>query len=400
MSLSLYVGCYASGSEPAVRAFRFCNSSGSLSPLAGKDTICGSDLENPSYIAFEPESRVLHAVSETSHGSLSSIRLASDGSFAAAPSALLSTRGADPCHLAMFQTPAGRRVIVSNYSGGSVAVFGTSPDSGAVDKLLGFRQHAGASKVNAERQEAPHVHSCTVDPTGRFGIVCDLGADELSVYRLNESGELGDPEAVVKTAAGAGPRHLAFAALPATASSRAGGDSGSAGVGGTMAYVIHELDNTIVGYRWGGDGAAGAATLLGPAVTRVSTLPPGWSAPAGVAADGTAQEARESFCADIHVHPSGRWLYGSNRGHNSVVCCAIDPADGSLTVLGWHDCGGNWPRNFAIDPSGRFLLVANQRSGSVVVLSIDRESGLLTPTGHELTDEWKPVCIAFGKELP
>jgi 6-phosphogluconolactonase len=231
-------------------------------------------------------------------------------------------------------------------------------DDGRLEAASDVRQHHG-SGADPERQEGPHAHSVTPDPSNRFALVADLGLDRVVVYRLDlERGALLPHDAGTAVLPPvSGPRHLAF-----HPSAR-------------YVYVINELSSTLTSCAW--DEAGGA---LRP-IQSVSTLPVGFSG--------------RSFCADVHVAPSGRFVYGSNRGHDSIAAFAVDPADGTLAALGHTPTQGRTPRNFAIDPSGEYLLAANQDSDSIATFRLDGETGRLTATGHVARIP-SPVCVAFA----
>src|SRR5262249_1885756 len=264
--------------------------------------------------------------------------------------------GAGPAHLIV--EPSGRNVLVANYGGGSVAVLPIGSD-GRLRPASAFVQHTGSS-VNPQRQAAPHAHSINVDPDNRFAYVADLGLDKVLSYRFDAAaGSLlpGDPP-FVAVDPGAGPRHFAIHQS------------------GRFAYVINEMACTITVFTR--DVKSGSLT----AVQTVSTLP----------AD---QQVRSGYStADVQVHPNGRFLYGSNRGHDSLVVFAIDHASGRLTYVEHQPTGGNTPRAFGIDPGGTLLLAANQRSNNVVAFRIDPQSGRLTPTGQTI-EIGSPVCVKF-----
>ena len=207
-----------------------------------------------------------------------------------------------------------------------------------------------------DRQQSPHAHSFNIDAGNRFGFVADLGMDKIMVYKLDlEAGKLLPNDVPwADTKAGAGPRHLDFHP------------------DGRHAYVINELDSTVTAF----DFEPEAGTLR--AMQTVSTLPEGFA--------GT------STCADVHVSPSGRFLYGSNRGHDSIAIFAIDEDSGTLAVVGHQATQGQTPRNFAIEPAGNYLLAANQDSDTIVTFKVDKETGLLEPTG-QVTQVPMPVCI-------
>jgi 6-phosphogluconolactonase len=250
----------------------------------------------------------------------------------------------------------GRALLVANYAGGNVALLPIQ-SGGALAVATHVAQHRGTGP-NAERQEAAHAHCIVTDPTDRFALAADLGIDRVLVYRLDlDNGSLHHIESGdAHLKPGAGPRHLAFhSKLP-------------------LLFVANELDSTVTSLRL--DGESGALTEL---ETR-SALPTGWS--------GT------SYAADIHVAPSGRALYVSNRGHNSIAVFSVAESTGALALEQTIPTDGDWPRNFSLDPTGRWLLVANQRSGSIVVFARDPESGRLTATQRRLAIP-SPVCLRF-----
>jgi 6-phosphogluconolactonase len=219
-----------------------------------------------------------------------------------------------------------------------------------------FVQHQGHS-VNPERQEGPHAHAIALSPDNRFAIVADLGLDQLLVYRFDAAkGTLGANPQIVKTTPGAGPRHLVF------------------GANGRFLYVINEMQSTIVTYSY--DAAGGALHEL----QTVPTLPKNFTG--------------KNTTAEIAIDPTGKFLFGSNRGEDSIAVFAIDPHAGTLTHLETDPSGGKTPRNFAIDPTGSWLLAANQDSNNVVVFRIDRKTGHLTATGDTVTVS-SPVCVTF-----
>jgi len=255
--------------------------------------------------------------------------------------------------------PSGACALVANYGGGSVACLPISPD-GRLRPATTVIQHQGSS-VDPRRQQGPHAHCIVLDAAGRFAFAADLGLDKILIYRFDPAaGRLSpaDP-AFVRVAPGAGPRHFAFRP------------------DGRFAYVINEMGCTVTAFAYNSD--TGSLRT----VQSITTLPPGF--------DGA------NTGAEIAVHPSGRFLYGSNRGHDSIVAYAIDRRTGRLTCIAHQPSGGKTPRNFSIDPTGKYLLAANQASGNVVVFRIDPRSGRLQPTGHAV-DVPSPVCVAMMRE--
>jgi 6-phosphogluconolactonase len=266
----------------------------------------------------------------------------------------VASGGAGPCHLTVDKT--GKYVLVANYGGGSLAVFPILSD-GRLGKASAFVQHKGAS-INPQRQEGPHVHSVYMSPDNRFAISADLGLDEVFIYRFDAGkGTLTPnipPSATV--ASGAGPRHFAFHP------------------NGKFGYVIDELQSTITEFSY--VPASGALDLLQP----VSTLPQDFKG--------------ESTAAEVEVHPSGKFLYASNRGLDSIAVFAINSRKGTLTLLAQVPTLGKTPRSFSIDPTGAYLFVANQDSDNVVQFRINPNTGLLAPTGQVLQVP-SPVCVTF-----
>jgi 6-phosphogluconolactonase len=315
-------------------------------------------LTNPSFLAIHPNGRWMYAVGEMGdfqgkkQGAVSALAIQPDGTLQ-----LLNQQpsgGAGPCHLAV--DPTGRYVVVANYGGGSVASLPIAED-GRLREPVSVIQHTGSS-VHPQRQQAPHAHSVNFDPTGKLVVAADLGLDKLLVYRLDlASGKLAphDP-AWVKVDAGAGPRHFAFHPT------------------GRFAYVINELASTITAFAYQADRGR-----LEPLQT-ISTLPEGFT--------GT------NTTAEVQVHPSGRFLYGSNRGHDSLAIFALDPATGTLTPKGHVSTQGKTPRNFGIEPTGQYLVAANQDSDNVVLFRIDAQTGQLTPAGQQIQVSM-PVCVKF-----
>ena len=250
----------------------------------------------------------------------------------------------------------GKDVLVANYDSGSVSVLPIQPD-GKLGAATAFVQHQGSS-ADPQRQEGPHAHSINVDAANRFAFAADLGLDKVLVYRFDPAkGTLianSPPSVSVKP--GAGPRHFAFHP------------------GGHYAFVINEMGSTVTAFSY--DPAHGVLKEL----QTISTLPENFKG--------------ENSTAEVQVHPSGKFLYGSNRGHDSIAVFAIDPDKGTLSLVERQSTQGKTPRNFGIDPSGQYLLAANQDSGTVVVFRIDPQTGHLSPTG-QVVEVPSPVCVKF-----
>ena len=350
-SLGVYFGTYTQGENSSKGIYR---SMLDLDTGRLSEPVLVAEAKNPSFLEIHPSGKFLYAVSEAGGaGSVSAFAIdAASGQLR-----LLNQQpsgGAGPCHVSIDH--AGKNVLVANYGSGSASVIPIQSD-GRVAKPTGFVQHEGSS-VNQRRQKGPHAHSINVSGDDRYAYVADLGIDKIMIYRLDvEKGTIvaGNP-AFVKVKPGAGPRHFAF------------------GANGKHAYVINELDCTVTAFAC--EPTSGALREI----QTITTLPSGF--------DGS------NTCAEVRVHPSGKFLYGSNRGHDSIAVYRIDPAKGTLTFVEHERAEIKTPRNFNIDPTGRFCLVANQGKDSVVVFRIDKGSGALEATGHKISVA-KPVCIRF-----
>jgi 6-phosphogluconolactonase len=350
---SVYVGSYATAEKAGIHALELDLATGDLRAKAET-----SGLANPSFLAFHPNRRFLYAVSEVSD--YEGQKTGAVAAFAVDPKTgalrLLNRQasgGDGPCYITI--APSGRYAYVANYGGGTVAVLPIEAN-GALAPAISVVRHQG-SGANPSRQEGPHAHSIDLDGPGRFALAADLGLDKVMVYEVGEKGSLTphDPPSTALPP-GSGPRHLAF------------------GKKGAFAYVINELSSTIEAFAY--DAALGTLKRT----QSITTLPAGFTG--------------KSYAAEIAVSADGRFLYGSNRGHDSIASFAIDAQTGRLHATSHTPTGGSWPRHFAIDPSGAFLLAANQKSNSVVVFRIDRRTGALTPTGHRIAVP-QPACVAF-----
>ena len=358
----MFVGTYTRAPSKGIYAYRFQGATGTLTPL-GTAGLAG-ETENPSFLAVHPNQRFLYAVNEVSRydgrpaGSISA--------FAIDPATgtltllnRVSSGGGGPCHVSIDRS--GKWLFAANYGGGSVAAFPLHQD-GTVGEASAFFQHTGAS-VDPARQSGPHAHEAVVSPDNRFVLAADLGLDRVFTYRLDPTaGGLApaDPP-FAAIAPGSGPRHLAFQP------------------DGKFVYVLSEMLSRVVAFRYD----AGRGTLA--ELQTLSTLPEGFSA--------------ENSGAEISTHPSSKFLYASNRGHDSIAVFRIDAAKGTLTPVDRVSTQGKTPRGFAIDPSGRFLLAANQNSGTVVVFRIDQQTGGLTPMGITV-EVPSPVSVVFASVQP
>ncbi len=318
-----------------------------------------AETENPSFLALHPTRPLLYAANEVAEFEGQKAGFVS--AFAVDPATgdlralgRASSKGAAPCHLVV--DASGGNVLVANYSGGSVASLPLGPD-GAVKEASSFVQHQGAS-VDPQRQKGPHAHMVAVDRANRFALVADLGLDQILVYRLDAAHGRLQPSAppMARVTPGSGPRHFAFSP------------------DGRDLYLDNEMTMTVTAFKY----AKGRLTEF----QTVSTLPEG------------AKPGPDDSGAEIAVHPSGRFVYASNRGPDTLAVFARDAASGKLTRVEQVPTGGRTPRSFGIDPSGRYLLAANQRSDTVVVFRVDPESGRLTPTGQTV-EVGAPVSVTF-----
>jgi 6-phosphogluconolactonase len=353
---TFYVGTYTDHGSKGIYAYRFDSASGESASLG-----LASESTAPSFLAIASSGRFLYAVNEISQ--FNGQPTGAVSAFAIQPKTAkltllnqVASRGAGPAHLALDRS--GKYALVSNYDRGSIAVFPVLQD-GRLGESSAFVQHKGSS-VNKARQEGPHAHAAVFSPDNRFVIVADLGLDQLLVYRFNAArGTLGSDPQVVRALPGAGPRHLVFDAA------------------GRHLYVINEMQSSVVAYAY--DAANGTLNE----VQIVSALPKGF--------------ARTSEAAEIEMHSSGKFLFASNRGDDSIAVFAVNAQDGTLTPVEIDPTGGKTPRNFVLDPTGAWLLAANQDSDDIVVFRVDPSTGHLTRSGPELHVP-SPVCVRFVPE--
>lgn len=354
-----YVGTYTQDEGKATRskgiyAYRYDAQTGEVASLG-----LAAETTNPSWLAIHPGGKFLYAVNEVgdykgpNSGGVSAFSIdRTTGKLTFLNE--VASRGADPCYITVDRT--GKYVLVANYTGGSIAVFPVQND-GKLGEASAFIQHTGHG-ANPQRQEGPHAHSINLSPDNRFAFVDDLGLDELLVYKFNSTkGTLtpNDPP-FVKLDAGSGPRHFA------------------PGTSGKFAYVVAEMKSTANVFA--NDANTGSLHLL----QTVSTLPKDFTGP--------------NDDAEIEVHPSGKFLYASNRGHDSIAVFAVDHGKGTLTPVEYAPTTGKTPRSFEIDPTGKLLFAENQKSDNIVIFRIDEETGRLTPKGSVL-DVPSPVCVRF-----
>ena len=339
-SLIVYVGCYTTpdrnGHGEGIAAYRMDPSSGDWQPLGVLARVA-----NPSFLALHPSERFLSCVHGGELSEVSAFTV-SDGGTELTQLGCVSSGGANPVHLDVH--PGGRWLVVANYTGGSIAVLPLRAD-GSLEKASHLVALTGECGPDPVEQSKPHPHDIPLDPTGAFAAVPDKGLDRVFIFRLDTAKgryEAASPPSVA-CAPGAGPRHIAFHPTR------------------TWAYVINELNSTITTYTYskGGDN-----------IQPIQTIP---SIPADFAEKNTGSE--------VVIHPNGRFVYVSNRGHNSVGAFSIDERQGKVQPIGWFACGGDTPRAIALDPTGRFLYSANQGSDTIVGFRVNQDTGELTETG-------------------
>jgi 6-phosphogluconolactonase len=342
-----YVGTYTGpGRGEGIYVFRHEN--GRLAPV---QTVGAA---SPSFLALHPDGRTLYAVNEAEGSEAVSAFRVAPGSGELSPLAQQPSHGTSPCYVSL--DPEGKCVLVANYGNGIVSVLPVSED-GSLREASHVVQHEGSS--TNRRQVGPHAHSILIDPTGRFVLSADLGCDRIFVYRLDTAAGKLTPNDVpfAQVSSGAGPRHIAFHP------------------NGRLVFVNNEIDSTVTSFTW--DAERGTLHVND---TR-STLPDNF--------------AERNSTAQVAVHPNGRFVYVSNRGHDSIAIFAVDTDRGRLRPLGNESTLGKTPRNFNFDPSGDYLHAANQNTGTIVSFKVDAESGRLAATSYT-TEVPSPVCILFA----
>jgi 6-phosphogluconolactonase len=347
----VYVGTYEHQADPGIFAYILDNDKGTLTFLNNT-----SGIEHPAFLAITSDQQRLYTVGETweyqgqTGGSVAAFAIN------AQTKALtflnqLPTTGAGPCHISLDGSE--RYIIASNYFGGSICLYPLQAN-GEIGEMADKIQHHGGSNVHPDRQESAHTHSTNFDQSGEYAYVPDLGQDRIVTYKLDTTTQklIAVGETISKP--GSGPRHFTFHPTE------------------NYAYCINELDSTVSVYAYN------PSSKELQSLQTISTLP--------------ADFQGENVTSDIHIHPAGTFLYGSNRGHDSIAVFALDPSTGKLTSIEQVSTQGNWPRNFALTPGGNFLLAANQNSNNIVTFAIDQQTGRLTATGAKL-EVPSPACI-------
>lgn len=352
----VYVGTYTSGKSKSegIYIYKLNLDSGDLRPYR---TV--KNVVEPSYLAIDKSKKYLYAVNETieyegrKSGAVSAFAIdqkTGDLTFLNKQ----ATSGGAPCFVTVSENR--KFALVANYVDGNTAVFPIDED-GKLGASIDLKQNSG-SGPNKDRQETAHAHSINLDEKNHFALLCDLGLDKIFIYEFDKNSGKLKPNAAqeyFQAKAGAGPRHLAIHP------------------DGKIAFLINELDSSITALEY--DTKHGTLKEI----QTVSTLPADFK--------GT-----NNTCADVHVSPNGKFLYGSNRGHDSIVSYKIDEKTGQLEFIEHVSTQGKTPRNFVIEPGGKFLLAANQNSNSIAVFGIDEKTGKLSPAGKPVTAQ-TPVCL-------
>jgi 6-phosphogluconolactonase len=350
----VYVGTYTKTQSKGIYVYKLAAATGNLTSLG-----LAAESRDPSFLAVDPAHRYLYASNEIEDyqgqrsGSVSAFAIDRSSAKLTALN-VVPSGGPGPAHLSVDHS--GKWVLVANYRVGSVGLFPILTD-GRLGAIAADLPHSGHS-INPKRQQGPHAHSVYVSPDNRFAVSPDLGTDQVYVYRFDAGrGSLvaNDPP-FVSVAPGTGPRHLAFDPR------------------GRFAYLVQEFGGIVTAFSWDGDHGV---------LHQIQTF-----------AGAPPEYHGYNNCAEVFVHPSGKFLYVSNRGHDSIGVYAIDPLHGRLTPIEYVSTQGKTPRNFAIDPTGSYLIVANQESDSLVAFRIDAKSGHLTPTGQKL-EVPAPACVVF-----
>ncbi len=347
----LYVGTYSVRGSQGIYVYQFNRDSLALHLV---QTV--NHLSDPSYLTVSPDGKFLYAanggtVNDSAHwGSVSAYSIdQSSGKLTHINDK--TSFGSDPCHIEIDHT--GHTILLTNYNNAVLSAYILNNDGSISDKFQVF-QETGSSIVK-DRQASAHVHSTLFTPDNKYVYVADLGADRVRIYNYDSSAYTISPaeSQFVSAIPGSGPRHMAiFPGMP-------------------YMYLVQELSSTITVFSLNPESSPSIIQTL-------STLPAGYDS--------------VNDAADIHIAPSGKFLYSSNRGHNSIAIFSINQQNGQLTALGYHSCGGNWPRNFLMDPKGQYLFVANKLSDNIAILKIDHDAGGLSDTNVSVSVP-SPVCI-------
>ncbi len=362
----LYVGTYTTGESKGIYAYRYDAKSGDLKPLG-----LAAETVSPSFLVADADGKRLFAVNEMADyqgkpsGGVSAFTInRKTGKLSLVNE--VASQGADPCYISLDRT--GKYLLIANYTGGNVAVFPILP-GGQLGEASSVQADTGTLGPNKERQDAPHAHWIEASAGNRFAYVSDLGLDRVLIYKFdaakgtltpgNGASAKAEDFFSAKLAPGTGPRHVTFSR------------------DGTFMYVLGEINATVTVFANDEDKGSYRS------IQTISALP--------------AQFSGQNTAAEIALHPSGKFLYTSNRGDDSIAEFSVDRASGKLALIGNVSTQGKEPRHFAIDPTGTRLLVANQNTGDIVEFAIDRATGKLKSTG-KVAKVPSPVCLIFVAE--
>lgn len=344
----LFIGAYTSPKNKGITVAHFDGSTGAITQMS-----TAAETPNPTFLELHPNGKWLYAINEVSNfqgkkeGSVDAYAI-DRGTGHLTLLNQVSSKGAGPCHVSLDR--GGKMAMVANYGSGSVASYKIESD-GKLSEAVSFFQHEGRGP-KANRQAGPHAHSVNATPDNRYAVACDLGTDEIRIYKLDTGKGSMEKHKVVNTAPGAGPRHFAWHPKK------------------MVGYGVNELNSTVTVYLYAPGG-------LLEEIQSISTLPEGYR--------------NENYPAEVRVHPSGKFVYASNRGEDSIVIYSVGPS-GKLSLLDRTLTQGAVPRNFYIEPSGRWLLAANQKTDNIIVFEIDHKTGKLLTTGKGIT-VGQPVCL-------
>jgi len=347
----LYIGTYTDKDSEGIYCYSYHSENGDL---VLKNVT--PNKENPSFLAIHPNGKFLYAVSEVNDfqkmdsGSVTAYRISDDGKLEKINQE--ATKGNHPCHIAL--SPDGTMAVAANYTSGSISIFRVHED-GRLSEVKQLIQHVGQGP-DSTRQQGPHAHSSLFTKDGQFLVTADLGTDRIDFYsRLPDSiGYQPAPQGPVSMTPGFGPRHFDFSP------------------DGQFIYVMNEMGSAVTVLQ-NSDGAFRT-------IETISSLPAGYNG--------------QSYGADIHLSPDGRFVYCSNRGHNSIAVFSRDGQSGKISLVETEPVQGDWPRNFVLSPDGNYLFVANQRSNNVTVFTIDKETGKLSYANQNMHIP-SPVCLKF-----
>jgi 6-phosphogluconolactonase len=347
----LYIGTYTDKDSEGIYCYRYNPENGDL---VLKNVT--PNKENPSFLAIHPGGKFLYTVSEVNDyqkmdsGSVTAYRITENGELKKINQE--ATKGNHPCHIEI--SPDGKTAVAANYTSGSISIYNIREDGG-LNEVKQLIRHVGQGP-DSTRQQGPHAHSTLFTKDGQLLVTADLGTDRIDFYTRTDSDQtfLPAPQGPVAMSSGFGPRHFDFSP------------------DGSFIYVMNEMGSAVTVLQK----TDGAFCTL----ETVSSLPHDYTG--------------KSFGADIHLSPDGRFVYCSNRGHNSIAVFSRDEQSGTITLIQNEPVQGNWPRNFAIDPDGNFLLVANQRSNNVTLFAIDKETGKLSYANQNRHIP-SPVCLKF-----